>query len=174
MNRWLHILNLAGVVALTLICVFQWRRDRALNLELNRSEKLRLEQTEKLAEQEKTLRGATDDLGIFKEQFARAQVEAANTGKELRALQQTNSFLSAAYEYSQENLTVWSNAVATRDKLIADANENIKTMNERAQDLGTRLNESIRKFNELATNYNTVVETLNSLRKTNGVATAKP
>ena len=174
MNRTLHIVNLVGVIALAAICVFQWRRDRALNLELNRSEKARLEQTEKLAEKEKDLTGVRDDLATFKEQFARVQAEAGDVKKELRALHQTNDFLATAYTFSQETIATWTNAVSERDKLISEANANIQTLNERAQDLGARLNDSIRKYNELASNYNAVVETLNNLRKTNGLAaTAK-
>jgi chromosome segregation ATPase len=172
MNRGLQIANLVGVIALAAICVFQWRRDRALNLELNHNEKVRLEQTGKIAEKEKELVGVRDDLGVFKEQFVRAQAEASEVRKEIRALQQTNDFLTQVYEHSQENLTVWSNAVATRDQLISNANESIKTLNERAQDLGTRLNESIRKFNELATNYNQVVEQLNAARRAASTNTA--
>ncbi len=165
MNRRLQILNLIGVVVLTLVCVFQWRRDRALNLELNRNEKTRLEQQAKLAEQEKNLRGLTDDLALFKEQLARAQSESGDMRKELKALQHTNEFLALAYEKSQESITNWSNAVAARDQLIAEANASIRTLNSRASTLSEQLNASIQKFNELATSYNTVVAELNATRR---------
>lgn len=165
MNRRLQVINLIGVAVLVLVCVLQWKRDRALNLELNRNEKTRLEQQAKLAEQEKNLRGVTDDLAIFKEQLARAQNEATETRQELRLLQQTNEFLITIREQLQESVTNWSAAVDARDKLIAEANENIRTLNERSSDLAEKLNASILKFNELATNYNTVVEELNAARR---------
>jgi uncharacterized phage infection (PIP) family protein YhgE len=167
MNRRLQILNLLGVAVLAVVCVLQWKRDRALNLELNRNEKARLEQQTKLAEQEKHLRGVNDDLALFKEQLAHAQSEASESRKELRTLQHTNEFLTLAYEKSQESVTNWANAVTARDKLIAEANENIRTLNDRTRTLSGQLNASIQKFNELATNYNAVVEELNSARRSN-------
>lgn len=171
MNRRLQILNLVGVVVLALVCGFQWQRDRALNLELNRNEKARLEQTTKLAEQEKNLRGLTDDLTLFKEQLARAQSESNATEKRLRELERENQLLTSARDQLQESVTNWVNAVAARDKLITEANENIRTLNERTSTLTDQLNASIKKFNELATNYNSVVGELNAARRAQSEAT---
>jgi len=164
MNRRLQILNLVGVTVLAVICGLQWKRDRALNLELNRNEKARLEQQSKLTEQEKSLRGLTDDLALFKEQLSRTQSEGVETGRKLRELERENLLLASARDQLQESVTNWASAVAARDKLIAEANENIRTLNNRASVLGEQLNASIKKFNELATNYNSVVIDLNDLR----------
>lgn len=171
MNRRLQILNLFGVVVLAVICVLQWKRDRALNLELNRNEKARLEQQAKLAEQEKSLRGLTDDLALFKEQLSRAQNEGGEAGRKLRELQRENQLLTSARNQLQESVTNWASAAAARDKLIAEANENIRTLNDRTRTLTEQLNASILKFNELATNYNAVVEELNAARRAQGEAT---
>lgn len=170
MNRRLQVFNLIGVIALALVCVLQWRRDRALNLELNHSEKTRLEQQGKLAEQEKNLRGLSDDLALFKEQLTRAQSEAGDARKQLREAENKNESLASARDQLQESVTNWANAVTARDRLIAEANENISQLNERTRALTEQLNASILKFNELGTNYNSVVKTLNELRggKTNG------
>ena len=48
MNRFLHWFNLAGVLALALLCVVQWRLNRQLNLELNAAEKARQQQAARL------------------------------------------------------------------------------------------------------------------------------
>ena len=48
MNRCLHWFNLAGVLALALLCVVQWRLNRQLNLELNAAEKARQQQAARL------------------------------------------------------------------------------------------------------------------------------
>jgi chromosome segregation ATPase len=165
MNRRLQILNLIGVAVLALVCVFQWKRDRALNLELNRNEKTRLEQQTKLAEQEKNLRGLTDDLALFKEQLGRAQTEGGEDRKQLTKLEREKQLLAAVRDQLQESVTNWSNAVSARDKLIAEANENIRTLNDRTRTLTEQLNASIKKFNELATNYNAVVGELNTARR---------
>ena len=164
MNRRLQILNLFGVAVLAVICVLQWKRDRALNQDLNRSERTRLEQQSKLAEQETNLRGLTDDLTLFKEQLSRTQSEGVEAGRKLRELERGNQLLTSARNQLQESVTNWASAVAARDKLIAEANENISTLNNRASALTDQLNASIQKFNELATNYNTVVKDLNDLR----------
>lgn len=131
MNRRLQFLNLIGVVVLALVCVLQWRRDRALNLELNRIEKTRLEQQATLAEREKNPRGLTDDLALFKEQLARMQSEAGDARKKFRELEQENQLLASARDQLQASVTNWANAVAARDKLIAEANENIGTDTQR-------------------------------------------
>lgn len=165
MNRRLQFLNLIGVAVLALVCVLQWKRDRVLNLELNRNEQARLEQQVELAEQEKNLRGVTDDLAVFKGQLASAQSAANDARKELRLLQQTNEFLSNIRAQLQESATNWTAAVAARDELIAEANENIRTLNERSSNLAARLNAAVLKFNDLTTNYNTVVEELNATRR---------
>lgn len=165
MNRRLQFVNLIGVLVLALVCVLQWRRDRALNLELNRNEKTRLEQQGKLAEQEKNLRGLTDDLALFKEQLGRAQAEGGEDRKQLAKLERENQLLAAVRDQLQENVTNWSNAVSTRDQLIAGANENIQTLNDRTRALTEQLNASIQKLNELATNYNAAVGELNAARR---------
>jgi chromosome segregation ATPase len=165
MNRRLQIFNLLGVAVLTVICLLQWKRDRALNLELNRSERTRLEQQSKLAEQEKNLRGLTDDLALFKEQLSRTQNDGRESAKRLKVIERENQLLTSARDQLQESVTNWANAVTARDKLIAEANDNIRALNERAGTLAGQLNASIQKFNELATNYNTVVEELNAARR---------
>jgi chromosome segregation ATPase len=165
MNRRLQILNLIGVLVLTVVCVLQWRRDRALNLELNQNEKIRLEQQATLAEQEKNLRGLTDDLALFKAQLGQAQTESAEDRKRIAKLERENQLLAAVRDQLQESVTNWSNAVSARDQLIAGANENIRTLNDRTRVLTEQLNASIQKFNELATNYNAVVGELNTARR---------
>ena len=72
MNRFLHWFNLAGVLALALLCVVQWRLNRQLNLELNAAEKARQQQAARLGEQEQRLKGGATDLDGFREQLTRA------------------------------------------------------------------------------------------------------
>jgi chromosome segregation ATPase len=134
-------------------------------LELNRNQKTRLEQQAKLAEQKKNLRGLTDDLALFKEQLGRARADSAADREKLASLQRENLLLAAVRDQLQESVTNWSNAVHTRDELIAEANANIRTLNDRTRVLTEQLNASIQKFNELATNYNAVVGELNTARR---------
>lgn len=155
--RW-HYLNLAGVLVLVTICALQWRQDRALNLELNRVEKVRLEQTAKIAAQEKNLQGLADDLALFKEQLGRAQADLGDTRTKLQEFERANEQLLTERDQLKESLTNWIEAVTLRDERLVEANESIRK-------LADDLNASIRKFNELATNYNSVVEELNATRR---------
>jgi chromosome segregation ATPase len=157
MNRRWQWLNLGGVLVLVALCVLQWQRDRALNLDLNQNETTRLTQQDKLAEQEKQLRGVTDDLALFKEQLGRTQSELGESRKKLQELERSHQQLSAERDQLKESVTNWANAVAVRD-------ERLKSANDRIRELANQLNASIQKFNELATNYNGVVQNLNELR----------
>ena len=157
MNRRLQSLNLCGVLVLAIVCVLQWRRDRALNLEVNRIETTRLEQQGKLAEQEKNLRGLTDDLTLYQEQLGRARVELSESQKKLQETERENQRLSSAGEQLTQSVTNWANAVTERDKRLTEANGRIR-------ELADQLNASILKFNQLATNYEAVIKVLDQAR----------
>lgn len=167
MNRKLQWLNLAGVLVLAILCAWQWQRDRRLNLDLNRLEKFRLTQEQKLIEQERNARGLTDDLARFKEQFTQTRAELAETEKKLRTAEQISSQLTTERDQLRESIITWSKAVAERDAKIKEANVRIT-------ELGSQLNESILKFNQLVTNYETVVKELNESRRTNASASRQP
>jgi peptidoglycan hydrolase CwlO-like protein len=157
MNRRLQLANLVGVLILVLICLLQWRRDRALNLALNQNEKVRLEQREKIAAQEKQLQGLTDDLAGIKEHLVRTQEDLAEQRKRSQTLERDNVQLTADRAALQESITNWTNAVIERDAKLQEANARIR-------DLAEQLNASVLKFNELVTNYNDTVKVLERLR----------
>jgi chromosome segregation ATPase len=163
MNRKLQFVNLFGVGALTVLCVMQWRQNRQLNLGLNDLEKIRQAQEQKLAEQEKTVRGLTDDLARFKEQFTSAKGELADTKERLNVAERTVSQVGAARDQLQISLTNWMNAVTERDAKLKEANERIA-------EVVVRLNESVGKFNDLVTNHNDVVTRYNELVQKNPAA----
>ena len=151
--RWI---NLFGVLVLASLCVVQWQRDRRLNLEINRLERERQVQQEKISEQEKSASGLNADLARFKDQFkqAHAQVNEARTA--IRKLEEENSQLVRDREQLKVNVTNWAAAVAARD-------ESLRQANEQARDTASRLNGSILKFNELASNYNASIKRFNDL-----------
>jgi septal ring factor EnvC (AmiA/AmiB activator) len=157
MSRRLQLANLVGVLVLVVICLLQWRRDRALNLALNQNEKVRLEQIEKIAAQEKQLQGLTDDLAGLKEHLLRTQEDLAEQRKRSQTLERDNLQLTADRAALQESVTNWMAAVTVRDERLTAANERIR-------DLAEQLNASVLKFNELATNYNDTVKALERLR----------
>ncbi|HYG23471.1 MAG TPA: hypothetical protein VEH04_11860 [Verrucomicrobiae bacterium] len=157
MSRRLQIANLAGVAALAFLCVLQWRRDRAMNLEVNRLEKIRIAGEQTIEDQEKALKGLTSDLALFKEQVTTARGELAELRDKERSLESDNHELLQVRAQLRESITNWIEAVKIRDERLVEANTRI-------QDLAERLNDSIRKYNELATNYNQAVTNLAKLQ----------
>lgn len=157
MNRVLQYVNLGGVLALAVLCAVQWRQNRTLNLSLNAQEKTRQAQEQKLAEQEKSVRGLNDDLARFKEQVPRIHEELNATKDKFRAAEQLGEKVTAERDQLQASLTNWMLAVADRDARIKEANERIT-------EVVGHLNTSVEKFNTLVTNYNNVVKELNEAR----------
>lgn len=157
MNRWLQYFNLLGVIALAALCVFQWRMNRQLNLQLYELQNERIERTAKMEEQSKKLKGATDDLETFREQLTRANVELKQESEKAASNEAKLNALMLERDALQESLAKWTNAVTERDQRLKESNAQI-------QKLANDLNAAVRKYNQLATNYNDVVKDLNELR----------
>jgi chromosome segregation ATPase len=157
MSRRLQYWNLFGVLALGVLCVFQWRHDRQLNLELNESKKTLQAQERQLAENAKAMDGLRGDLAGFKESYTSARAEASELQKKLQGQERENAQLTGERDQLKESITNWVAAVTVRD-------ERLKEANARLNELVTKLNDSITKFNSLATNYNSVVDQLNAAR----------
>lgn len=156
MSRTLTWLNLAGVVALALLCVFQWRTNRALNLDVNALEKTSQFQAVKIGEQEKNIQGLSADLENFRTQLTRAQAELRDTSDKLSTSERDNAQLAAERDQLKDNIEKWTAAVHLRDQRIAEANDRI-------HEVGHRLKEGADKFNELATRYNEIVKQMDEL-----------
>lgn len=165
-------INLIGVLALAGLCAVQWQRDRRLNLQVNRLEKTRIEQEEKLSEQQKSAAGLAADLARFKDQFKEAHAEAVETRGQLRLGEQENAQLLRERDQLKASVTNWAAAVTARDESLREMNERLREaavrLNEsvlKFNDLATNYNASVKRFNDLATNYNSVVTQLNELRQ---------
>ncbi len=162
MNR-LHYINLMGVLALALLCVAQWRHNRDLNLEVNRLERVRLDQAAKLSEQQKAVSGVNADLAQFKAQFGNAAEALNDERQKFRGAEREIRQLAAERDQLKTSVTNWADAVAIRDTRLKEAGMQIRRLSD-------ELNASIGRFNELATNHNAVVKDLHDLR----ALTAKP
>jgi len=157
MNRSLQYINSIGVLALAVLCVFQWQANRRFNMEANRLEKIRIEQAAQIQDQSQKLKGYTDDLESFRGQLTRANVNAGETEKKQIAAERQLQQLKLESEQLKASVTNWAEAVAARD-------ERLKEANQRIVDLSAQLNTNILSYNKLATNYNAVVSQLNALR----------
>ncbi len=171
MSRLLTWINLAGVLALAVLCAFQWRANRALNLDVNALQQNGQAQAARLAEQDKTLAGLASDLDSFRNQITRAHAELRETAGKLQASESAVAQLSAERDQLQESVARWSAAVRARDERIDEANHRIREVGGRLQeavekfnDLAARYTERTQQLNELTTRYNAIVEQLNQAR----------
>lgn len=156
MSRSLTWINLAGVLALAVLCSFQWRANRALNLDVNTLQKTGQAQAARLAEQDKTLADLASDLDSFRGQITRAHAELRETAGKLHTTEAAVAQLSAERDQLQEGITRWTAAVQARDERLAEANHRIR-------EVGGRLKEAVEKFNDLAARYNERTQQLNDL-----------
>ena len=156
MSRTLTWLNLAGVAALAVLCVFQWRTNRALNLDVNALEKSGRFQAAKITEQEKNLQGLSADLENFRTQLTRANAELRDTSAKLQTSEHDSAQLTAERDQLKASLVQWTGAVHLRDRRIAEANDRIR-------EVGARLKDGVERFNQLATRYNEIVKQMDDL-----------
>ena len=101
----LQYINLFGVLALAILCIFQWQANRKVNLEVNRLEQLRLGQAGKLDEQTEKIHGLEADLTDFKQRFATAQSEADETRKRLAGAERDVRQLAAERDQLKTSVT---------------------------------------------------------------------
>lgn len=158
MNRFIPYLNFIGVLVLAGICVTQWRQNRTLNLEVNQMQRTHQQETQKIAEQEKSIRGLTTDLTVLKEQFGQSHSNLTATRASLHKLEGASRQSALERDQLKESVTNWAAAVTARDERIQTANQEILS-------LSGQLNASIRKYNTLASNYNSTVKQLDEVRQ---------
>jgi chromosome segregation ATPase len=141
MIRFATGFNFIGVIALAMLCAAQWRTDSRLHLQINDLEKIRIEQSEKITEQEKTIRGQSADLDDFRSRLMLCE-------SQLTQSEELVAHLKAA-------LDKWIAAVDARDKAIKQAGVLL-------QKLAGERNDAVTKFNDLASKYNALVKDWNA------------
>jgi chromosome segregation ATPase len=154
MIRALHYTNLFGVLALSVVCILQWRINRDLNLQAGRLEKERINQQIRLEEQDKQIKAHAADLDSFREHVQKASLELKAAESNLIVARQHSAQLTAERDQLNESIEQWTRAVAQRDEQLTRASEQL-------QKLATERNEIVTKFNGLASKHNEVVEQLN-------------
>ena len=164
MNRALQVLNFLGVVALALLCGVQWRINRRLNLEVDRLERIRLEQVSQLTERDSTIKGYVADLDDFRTRLTLAESQLKDLDEKLRVMTRERNRMATEVEtlatqrdQLKASLAQWQAAVAERDTAL-------KTANEQIQKLTADRNEAVTKFNDLAGKYNAIVKDLDKAR----------
>ena len=167
--KFLGYFNLLGVLALAVLCVFQWEVNRRLNLEHVSLDMTRQVQAQKIAELEKTIAGDKADLNDFRKRLE--QAEAAIKANEATIVKVTDERDQAAAQRDavtierdramadrdalQADLQKWVDAVKQRDAALKKEGE------ERLQAQKDR-NDAVVKFNDLVGKYNDAVKALNA------------
>jgi chromosome segregation ATPase len=157
-NRALQLFNLFGVVMLAGLCAVQWQTNRHLNLEINRLEKIRLEQSARNDDQRRQIEGCAADLDSFREQLARVNASAGESHGRLGAAEKELAQLSAERDQLKTSVTNWAEAVSIRDARLKENHEQL-------QKLADDRNEAVTRFNDLAAKYNAAVSDLNGRTK---------
>lgn len=156
MSRALTRLNLAGVAALAVLCIFQWRANRALNLDVNALQRSSQDQVRKISEQGKNIAGLSADLENFRGQLTRAHAELRDASAKLQTSEHETAQLTAERDQLKGSILNWTAAVQVRDERISEANNRIR-------EVGERLKDGAEKYNGLATRYNDLVKQMDEL-----------
>ena len=117
MKRLLTWLNLLAVLALAALSIVQWRINRQLNLEASRLEQIRIDQSTKIAEQEKAIQGYLFDLDDFRHRLSDTESALKETETKLAAATRQIDHLTA--ETNQLTAEKATNHGQTLDRWMA-------------------------------------------------------
>lgn len=158
MNRGLAWLNLAGVVALAILCVVQWRENRALHLEAIRTGQRQLEQAAAWEEQARVAAGQSNDLAGLRAHLGRLTGEMQVSGEKLARGERAQRQAEAELEQLRAAVTNWAAAVAVRDDRLKEATSQWRRAIEER-------NHTVNEFNALAGRYNQLVQDFEELQR---------
>lgn len=146
MNRFFSIFNFLGVAALCVLCAAQWQTNSRLEDNVMRLDQTRIEQSTKIADQERTLKDDAADLDDLRLRLSMSESELKTT------LAEHDHFAAEARQL-KASLDQWIAAVKERDAALKKAGDLI-------QKLAVERNDAIARFNDLADKYNALVKQL--------------
>jgi chromosome segregation ATPase len=149
-NRIFPIVNSLGVAILCVMSAAQWQTNSRLENTVEQLDKTRIEQSAKIAEQERTLKDDASDLEDLRQRLSMSESELKTT------LVERDRFAAEA-KILKTALDKWVAAVKQRDAALTQAGDLI-------QKLSAERNDAVAKFNDLADKYNAVVKELNDAR----------
>jgi septal ring factor EnvC (AmiA/AmiB activator) len=144
MNRFFSIFNFLGVAAMGVLCCAQWQTNDRLENSVQRLDQTRIEQSAKIADQERTLKDDAADLDDLRQRLSMSESELQTTIAQRDHFAVEDKQLKAA-------LDKWIAAVKERDAALQKAGDLI-------QKLAAERNDAIVKFNDLADKYNALVK----------------
>jgi chromosome segregation ATPase len=154
MNRGLHLFNLAGVLALAVLCGVQWQSNRAVNLQVQALERTRQQQAARLKEHDQTIAGQAADLDRFRKEVTSAQAAVRQTEERSTASAQAVAQVTTERDQLKTSVAEWARAVTGRE-------EQLQVLGTQLREVAAERNQVVTRFNELGDKLNEVVKTLN-------------
>ena len=158
MNKLLQLFNFLGVIALTVLCVMQFRANSSLHQDIDILKKLRNDQIIRIESQEKAIKGRDADIEELRHQLSIAQAANDELTKRLAVIERDLTKAVAERDRLSAEIENWKNAVQLRDDAIKKQNDLLKEAGNRIDQLIADRNDDIHKFNDLVAKYNLLVK----------------
>ncbi len=155
MNRFMQIFNFLGVAALAVLCSIQWRNDSLLNQRIIALERVRLDQIDKIAGLDQSLKDKSTDLEDFRQRLKISEAAEIAEARQFADSQTRCAELTGERDQLNTMLDNWIEAVRLRDQRIKADNEQIEKLLRQRKDAAD-------KYNDLADKYNTLVQQVNA------------
>jgi septal ring factor EnvC (AmiA/AmiB activator) len=170
MSNFFNRFNLALLVLVGGLCVYQWTNEKEYARRLAGQQRTVSDQADRIAEQTETARRTKEDLDGFKAQVSALKDQADAQNAELRqekaqvfTLGQEKEKLTRLADSRQHALEEYARAVGERDtniKTLLAQRERLITANKDAAD---KANRAILAYNDLSPKYEDVVTRFNTL-----------
>jgi uncharacterized coiled-coil DUF342 family protein len=161
MNRFWHMVNFMGVIALVALCWVQWGENRTVSRRAVAAETSRAELQIKLQDAQHTIDADKKDLDEFRDRLTQAQKDIEKNKADLTeavAQQETLRTERDLYHTNalalQTALEKWKAALAERENALNQANDAVVK-------IAADRNDAVKKLNALVTNYNTGIKSTN-------------
>ena len=171
MSRSLHWFNLGGVLALAVLCAFQWGENRRLNRQTLERERV---QTERQALMEANARAAAGqaagqaaDLASLRAHLARIDAERKETAAQRAAAEAGLRQASIERDQLKSSVTNWAAAAASRDERLQESAARLRA-------LAAERDQAVQRFNDLAARHNALVKEWNDQQSRLAASNAPP
>ena len=169
--KFLAFFNLFGVIALAALCAVQWQVNSEVNLKAVSLDKTCQEQAQKIAEQDRTIKGNMSDLDDFRRRLELSDKSLRETETKVATLtsdlERTTAERDAVAAARDQLLVQQRKIKAVLDEWIAadkQSQDSLQKANDEIRKLASDRNDAVAKFNDLAGKYNGLVEDFNAMQ----------
>jgi septal ring factor EnvC (AmiA/AmiB activator) len=142
--------NLLGVLVLAVLCVIQWQVNSRVNQRADKLDATRIEQAEKLDDDDRTIKGQAIDLEEFRQRITLAETQLKDNEVKLNQMTFERNQLSQQRDQYKFALSKWIAAVGERDAAIRKASVEIQNLARQRNDAIAQMNDLVVKYNALA------------------------